>query len=170
MRRRPGIYDQRDTAIELAHDMICRGWANAAEAVRTWCGERFAECADDRIKDGVRAHANGDRSEPGGNQIGDDFSFRENDRERTRPKSIEQFENQLSILRWNFSNSFEPIATWQMNDQRIEAGTLLRFKDLGYGVCIERIGGKTVNCFGRQRDGVAAIQDQFHRIRPSFLG
>jgi len=45
-----------------------------------------------------------------------------------------------------------------MNDQRVEAWTLLHFKNFRDGNRIKRVSRETVNCFGWQRDRFAFLQ------------
>jgi len=49
-----------------------------------------------------------------------------------------------------------------MNDQGIEAGSFLRFKDFRNSDWVQRVSSESVNCFGGKRDDFAFAQ-QFNR-------
>ena len=55
----------------------------------------------------------------------------------------------------DLSNTLEPFAVGQMDDQRIKARSPLRFENFCDGDRIERVSGQAVNGFGWQRNDFA---------------
>jgi len=68
----------------------------------------------------------------------------------------------LAIARCWISDFFQPIAGRQVNDQWIEAGSFLCFKDFRDSDRVQRVSSEPVNCFGGERDNFASAQ-QFNR-------
>jgi len=68
----------------------------------------------------------------------------------------------LVIGRHWINDFFQPIAGRQVNDQRIEAGSFLCFRDFRDSHRVQRVSSEPVNCFGGERDNFASAQ-QFNR-------
>ena len=62
----------------------------------------------------------------------------------------------MPILAAKIGNFFQPLAIWQMNNERIETRTSLRFENFRHCDRVQCVGREPVNCFGRQRDHFAA--------------
>ena len=78
----------------------------------------------------MRADSNSYRFETGRDNVGNDFSPRQDKRERSGPELRDQFLDQIARIIVDSGDPFEPFAIGQMNDQRIEARSLLRFENL----------------------------------------
>src|SRR5204863_5867586 len=61
----------------------------------------------------------------------------------------------------------QPLAVWQMNNERIETWTSFRFENLRDGDRVQCVSREPVNCFGRQRDHFTTSQkrDRLRVIR-----
>ena len=90
------------------------------------------------------------------------LSFRQNHCEWAGPEFFAELENQLSIRCRKVGDFFQPIMIRKMNDERVETRTSLCFENFGDRDWVQRIGGKSVNSFRRQRDRFAVAQ-QFNR-------
>src|SRR5260370_3696200 len=128
MSGRTTVDNQRDLILQIIKNVLGGCRANAAEAVCTWRRERFSKCSNNFEENRMHADANGYGVEARSYNFGNDFPFRQNHRKRSWPKSICEFQDQLSILRGKIDNFFQPLVIGQMNDSRIETGAFFRFE------------------------------------------
>jgi hypothetical protein len=159
---RSGVDDQWHPSVEFIQDMLCCCRTDASESVCARGSERLIQFTHDFSKHTMCAESHRHGIQSCGNNIRNQFALRQNHRERPRPKLIGQFRNQLPIIDRKCGNSFQPLAIRQVNNERIEARPVLRFKNLGDGNRVERVSGESVNSFGRQRNKIAFSQ-QFNR-------
>jgi len=135
-----GINNQRYATVELIENVLRGRGTDLTETIRARRGHRPAKRSNDFGKNRMRTDSNGDCVQTGGDNFGNDRAFRQNDRERARPESLRQFQNDSSILsatgrtrcgeRRKIDNPFEPIVIRQMDNQRIEARPFLCFENL----------------------------------------
>ena len=74
-----GVDDEGDASVEFGLDGRGRGGADAAEAVGAGGGDGASEALGDFFEEGVGADADGDGGEAGGDEVGDDVLFGEDD-------------------------------------------------------------------------------------------
>src|ERR1700674_725702 len=164
---RTGVDDQWNEAIKLFPDVLGSGGADPPESIRARCGERSAEFTNHLAEDRMRANSNCDCVETSGHNVGDDLALGEDDCEWSRPKSIREFLNQLSILAAEIGNFFQPSELGHMNNERIETRTFLCLENFRDCDRVQCVGREPVNCFGGQCDDFAVAQerDRFCVIR-----
>jgi len=117
----------------------------------------------------MRTDSNRDGVQTRSHNVWNNLTLRQNDGEGPWPKTIGKFLDQLSAFATDFSRAVEPLAIWQMNNERIEAGPVFRLKNFGDRDRIERISRETVNCFGRKRYKLAVFQ-QFNCMCDGSFG
>jgi len=138
--------------------MLRHRGAHATESIGARRSQRSSKCANDLREHGMRADSNRDRVQTRSHNVWNNLTPRQNDGEGPWPKTIGKFLDQLSAFAPDFSRAVEPLAIWQMNNERIEAGPVFRFKNFRDRDRIERISRETVNCFRRKRDKFALFQ------------
>jgi len=116
MSGRTTVDNQRDSILQIIKNMLRGCRANAAEAVCTGRRERFSKRLNNFGENRMHADSNGYGGQACSYNFGNDFPFRQNHRKRSWPTRIGQFQEQLSILRGNIDNFFQPLAIGQMND------------------------------------------------------
>src|SRR6202011_2819099 len=151
VRRRAGVNDERNVAVELIQNVLRRRRTDAAKPVSAWGSEWFAKLASDFGEDRMRADSNCDRVQTRGYNLRNNFALRQYHRQRARPEFFGKLQNRLSILFLRIGNFLPPTRIWKVNDQRIKARSSLRFENLRDRNWIERIGGGSVNRLGRTR-------------------
>jgi hypothetical protein len=153
-----GIDDEVNATVEFGEHGAGRGGTDGAETVGAGCSERFVESADDAAENGIGADADGDGGKSGGNDVGHDRLFRQQDRERTRPEALGHLFQRQCDLRWHIRHEIELIFAGQMNDERIKGGPLLGLEDFRDGGRIERVRCKAIDRFRWQGDDFAFTQ------------
>ena len=108
--------------------------ADSAKSIGAWRSQRTAECPNDFGENRMRADSDSDRFETSRDNVGNDFR-----RGRTSVNGPGQnrsisFEITSQIPGSDLCDPFEPFAIRQMNDQRIEARSLLRLENLRHGI------------------------------------
>jgi len=81
-----GIDNQGNAFIEFVADMSSGRWTNTAESIRARRGERSTKRANDFGKNRMRADSNRDCTEASSHNVRNNLTFRQNYRERARPK------------------------------------------------------------------------------------
>ena len=149
-------------SVEFLQDVLRHCRTDSTEAIGAGRGERLSKCTNDFGEDWMRTDSDGNCLQARRHNFRNNLSFRQNHGEWAGPEFFSELENQLSILRWKRGNSFQPIMIGKMNDERVETRTSLCFENFGDRDWVQRIGGKSVNSFRRQRDRFAVAQ-QFNR-------
>src|SRR6266566_1028343 len=139
--------------------MLGSGWTETPEPIGTWRGQWFPECTNDLSKNRMRADSNANCVETSSDNFRNDRFLRQNDRKRPRPETIGKFLDQFSIFVTDLCNAVKPIPIRQVNDERIETRSFLRFKDFRDGDRIKRVSSQAVNSFGWQRDDFPFSQE-----------
>src|SRR2546430_7992603 len=147
VRRWPGIDNQWDSAAEFIENMLRNRWTDPAEPVRARRSKRPTKCANDLSKHWMLADSYRDCFQTGGDNFGNNFTFRQNHCEWAGPKLVGQLQNQLLIQLRNIDNFLQPIAIGQMNNERIKSRTFFSFENFRDGHRVECISGESVNCF-----------------------
>ncbi len=125
--RRPGVEDHAHPVAEVAGDMGGGGRADVAGAVGAGRRQRTAEGGEQRLRDRMGRHADGNRVETGGDEIGDRRvqTFRQDQRQRARPERFGQPLRRLVEI----GEAHGVGNRGAMHDQRIEARAALGEED-----------------------------------------
>ena len=87
------------------------------------------------------AHAQGNGGEAARDHVGHQFAPRQNERERTGPESLGQSADQRGIVIGHGGEPVEPTQIRQMDNERIEEGSLLCLENFEHRIRLQRMGG-----------------------------
>ena len=150
------IKDKRNAAVEFLHDVGGRSGRDAAKAVGTGCGHRFAEAVQDSAKKGMRAHADSDGGKAGGDNIRNCGTPGQNQREWAGPEAVDEGPNEEIVD--GRGEAVEPIQRRQVDDEGIEKWALLGLEDAGSGLGIKRMASEAVNGLCGKGDKLAGSE------------
>ncbi len=98
MRRRAGIDDSGNAALELRHYMRGGRGRDAAKTICAGRGERFPEAVEHRLKHRMRAVPHRDTGQARCGDVRNEIAFWQNKSERSRPKIFNQPPHKLLAL------------------------------------------------------------------------
>lgn len=154
-----GVDDERDASIELREHGGGGGGADAAEAVGARGGDGAAEALGNFFEQAVGTDADGDGGEAGGDEVGDDVLFGEDDGERAGPEAVGDFlEDGVDVI-WHVRDHGEVFFVREMDDERVEGGAFFGFEDFGDGGGIEGVGGEAIDGFGGESDDGTGLEE-----------
>ena len=150
------VEDEIDVVAEAAADVLGSGGGKFGEAVGTGSGEGHVGGTDESERDGMGWHAEGDGRKSGGDGVGNRRLLPNDERQRAGP----EFSGQTI-------GSFWPICDQRLchfdrsyvNDERAEGRATFDGIDSSDGVGVERVGSKSVDGFGRERDETTGAEE-----------
>ena len=152
---RAAVEDEEPRA-ELVADMIGRGRAHVAEAIRRRRRDRPAadarECPQELLRHRVRRAAQSHRVLAAGHCVGNDARLLHDDRQGSGPELFRERERRGRRLMPPFAQGRDG---GDVHDQRMIGGAALQREDLRDGLGIRRIGAEAVDRLRRKRDHLA---------------
>ena len=118
--------------------------------------KRHAAGAQKLPRDQVLRHTNADGLQPRRRHGRDPFVLGQDQRQRPREESLDQFRGGL---RYSTRELFELNEIEDVRDQRVVGGTLFRDEYFIDGFFVEDVRAQTINGLGRERDNFAALDE-----------
>ncbi len=154
-----GVDDEGDASVEFCLDGGGGGGADAAEAVGAGGGDGASEALGDFFEEAVGADTDGNGGESGGDEVGDDVFFGEDDGEGAGPEAVGDFLEDGVDVSGDVSDHGEVFFVREMDDEGIEGGAFFGFEDFGDGGGVEGVGGEAVDGFGGQGDDFTCLEE-----------
>jgi len=151
------VKDEGNASVEFLDDVRGGGGGDTPEAVGAGRGDRFAKPAEDGPEKRMRTHSDSDGVEPRCDNIGDDGTAGQDQRERPGPVLADEGLDQG--IAGGVGEPVEPIEGRKVDDERIEVRALFGLEDAGRGLGIEGMPGQPVNGLSGKGDNLAGGEE-----------